>query len=466
MQPVLTLVSGAVAAQAITFIARPFLTRLFTPDEFGVLTLFVALVGAFGVMASGRYEDALMLPEDDGESASLLGLALAFGLGMAGLLALLLPWREPIAALFDSRALAQAMPLLPIAVLGVGWSKTLETWHTRFDRFSGISTSRVAQNIATVGVQLAAGFAGMSALGLVSGATAGFGVLALSLVGLLLLQDRSRLRLVSFSEALRLARRYRRFPLFSAPAALLNTLSRSIPAFLLAPLYGLAAVGLFGQAYGMLALPVGLIAGAVAQVFFVRASEAHRDGVLAPLATRVTRRLIAVTLFPMAAAALAGPELFALVFGEPWREAGVFARLLSPWLLTATVAMPLTRIFDVTEHQRSDFGFSVLLFGVQVVALVSVYLAGGGVRLAIAGISVAGTLSRLAQIGWMLRVAEASRRNALAVLARHAGYALLGLAPAALVMLLGASPLGILLALVVGGLGYAALAVRADQRSA
>src|SRR5690606_32485593 len=76
LQPVLTLVGGAAAAQALVFATRPVLTRLFTPDDFGVLTVFVTLVAVLGTVASGRYEDALMLPEDDGEAAHVLSLAL------------------------------------------------------------------------------------------------------------------------------------------------------------------------------------------------------------------------------------------------------------------------------------------------------------------------------------------------------------------------------------------------------
>ena len=62
IQPVMTLVSGTVAAQVITFAGRPALTRLFTPEEFGVLTLFTTLTVLFGVVGTGRFEDAMMLP--------------------------------------------------------------------------------------------------------------------------------------------------------------------------------------------------------------------------------------------------------------------------------------------------------------------------------------------------------------------------------------------------------------------
>ncbi|NNF58040.1 MAG: lipopolysaccharide biosynthesis protein [Rhodothermaceae bacterium] len=464
IQPVLTLVSGAALGQAVVFAARPMLTRLFTPEEFGVLTLFVALTGLLGTVAGGRYDDALMLPDDHQDSATILGLSLGLALITSLVLALALPWREAGTTLLGSPLLAPALVLLPLTVLGVAWGSALETWHTRFDRFAVVSTGRVAQSAVVVGVQLTAGALGASALGLVGGVTAGFGVLALSLLSVALLRDRAHLHWPSLVSLRAHARRHQRFPTFSAPAAFLNLLSKFIPAFLLAPFYGMATVGLYGQAYGALALPVGMVAGAVSQVFFVRAAEAHRDDTLGPLTRMVHRRLVAVTLFPMAAAALAGPELFAFVFGAPWREAGVFAQLLAPWLFVATLAMPLTRVFDVTEQQRADFAFSVLLFGVQALTLASVYLAGGSARLAIGAVSVAGTLSRVTQVAWMLRLAGTSRRRAAKDLLRHLGYAVPGLLPAVAVMVLTHSPLLLLLAFGLGAVGYLLLAARADRR--
>ena len=280
----------------------------------------------------------------------------------------------------------------------------------------------------------------------------------------MLVRDRLVLRRGMLSLDLKaLAYHYRRFPLFSAPAAMLNSLSGRIPIFLLAAFYGQSTVGLFGLAFGTLALPVGVITGAVGQVFFVRAAEAQREGSLGTLTTTVFRRLVAVSLFPMAATAVAGPDLFAVVFGDPWREAGVYAQWLTPWLFTAAVAAPLTRIFDVTERQRSDLIFSVLLFAVQATALVAAHAAGGP-RLAVASVGIAGAVARLLQIGWMLRLAKAPLATALSDLARHVVVAFLLLAPAlAGYLAIGSIPM-LLGALAGGAVLYALYAIRLERR--
>ncbi len=60
---ILTLMTGSTIAQAIPIAISPILTRLYTPEDFGVLALFTSLVTIFSVISTGRYEFAIMLPK-------------------------------------------------------------------------------------------------------------------------------------------------------------------------------------------------------------------------------------------------------------------------------------------------------------------------------------------------------------------------------------------------------------------
>ena len=461
LQPVLTLVGGAAAAQALVFATRPVLTRLFTPDDFGVLTVFVTLVAVLGTVASGRYEDALMLPEDDGEAAHVLSLALLVTTATAILAALALFWLPVWETLLGGPTLRPALVLAPPTVLLMGAGLALETWHTRRNRFRPPAVGRTIQSVTAAGVQLVAGFAAVGAAGLVAGAAAGFGAATLWLLGVWIAVDGRRIPLRLGALPV-LARRYARFPLYSAPAALLNVLASRAPVLLLAAFFTTDVVGQFGIAFGTLVLPLGLVAGAIGQVFFVRAAEAHRDGALGTLTLAYYRRLLVVTAYPALAVLVAGPALFAFVFGPAWGVAGQYARLLAVWVLFVSVAVPLTRVFDVTERQRADLGFSLLLFVVQTGAFVAVALAAEA-ALAVLVLGVVGAALRVLHIGWMLRLAGAPLRAAARGLAHVVGLALPFLALVALADALTDSGAVVLGAVVLGGLGYLGLAARRGE---
>jgi len=73
---ILTLMTGTSIAQAIPVAISPILTRMYTPEDFGTLALFVAITGVFSVIASGRYELALMLPSKDEDVMNIFALGL------------------------------------------------------------------------------------------------------------------------------------------------------------------------------------------------------------------------------------------------------------------------------------------------------------------------------------------------------------------------------------------------------
>ena len=76
IKSILTLVTGSSIAQAITLLVTPILSRIYSPADFGVFTFFMAIVGAFALIATLRYEIAIMLPKKDQEAVNIVSLSL------------------------------------------------------------------------------------------------------------------------------------------------------------------------------------------------------------------------------------------------------------------------------------------------------------------------------------------------------------------------------------------------------
>jgi O-antigen/teichoic acid export membrane protein len=53
---VLTLMTGTTIAQAIPIAISPILTRIYTPEDFGMFALYMSTASLFSVIATGRYE--------------------------------------------------------------------------------------------------------------------------------------------------------------------------------------------------------------------------------------------------------------------------------------------------------------------------------------------------------------------------------------------------------------------------
>jgi O-antigen/teichoic acid export membrane protein len=72
---VLTLMTGTTIAQAIPIAISPILTRIYTPEDFGVFALYMSLASIISVVATGRYELAIMLPKKDDDAINIVALS-------------------------------------------------------------------------------------------------------------------------------------------------------------------------------------------------------------------------------------------------------------------------------------------------------------------------------------------------------------------------------------------------------
>lgn len=416
--PVLTLLSGSSVALVLSYLAQPLLTRLYTPEAFGVLDAFVALASLLFVIGTLRYEDALLVPHDETEARGLLRLSVLV-LASLSLLCLLLslPGRLLLERTGETM-LASWLPWLGPVMLLMGCARLAELWLARKQTFRTLSVGTALRAAVTTITRLVAGLPPIQAgaAGLIGGFLGGH-LSALLLYGWHLHRNRS-----SMSDATpsltALARRYRRFPLFTLPAALLNALSMRLPFLLLLTFFDAQVLGFFGRAFMVLTVPMGLISGATGQVFFVRAAEARHSGGLAALTLHVYRHLLHVGLYPALLLIVLGPDLFAFVFGAPWRTAGQYAAWIAPWLLLAGLTSPLSRLFDVLERQRTDLATSVLLFLLQTFALIAGGLQGHP-AVALLLLGLAGGLGRLFQLSVLLHLAGVTLRAALAPLLRY-----------------------------------------------
>jgi len=355
---VLTLVSGTAVAQVIAIIASPVITRLYGPESFGLLALFTSITGIIGVIACMRYELAIMLPSDDKDSINILGLcflmvtiitvitSIGLFLGSGALLSIL-----------NAQDLAPYVWLVPPFIFVSGLFLALNYWNSRTRHYGRLSIARVTSALTTTGTQLGAGFGGFASGGSLIGASLVGSAVSTGVLGGQIWREDGALikRNLSWNGIVAVLRRYKKFPLIDSTSALLNTISWQLPVLLLSAFFSPVIVGFYALGMMVLQTPVSFIGGAIAQVFFQRAAEAKREGTLDILVENVFRVLIIVGLFPILILTLIGRDLFSVVFGAIWQEAGIFAQILGLWIIFWYISSPLSTIYIVLEKQ--DFGF-------------------------------------------------------------------------------------------------------------
>jgi lipopolysaccharide exporter len=461
---VFKLVTGTTLAQAVAVLASPLLTRLYGPEAFGFLALFISITSILGVVACMRYEFAIMLPQEDREAANLLGLSLLSVAVVSGLtIPALYFGGGALLSLIRAPGLAPYLVLVPPYIFVSGVFLALNYWNSRTKHFGRLSVARVTSSLATVGTQLGAGFGGYATGGSLIGASlVGVSVSTGVLGGQIWRDDRALLRgSVSWRGMLEGLKRYRRFPLIDSGSALLNTASWQLPAFLLAAFFSPVVVGFYSLSFMVLQLPMSLIGSSIAQVFFQRAAEARSDGTLSHLVENVFRLLIMIGIFPILTVTIIGPDLFAVVFGENWTEAGVYAQILSIWAFVWFISSPLSTIWAVLEKQTFGMRVTTLNFVTRVGSLALGGMSGSPVvalsLFAGSGILVYGYLNVKMMLFSGVRLIDV-RKHLLSSLRLFSlfGVLLVGLKAA------GAEPPVLVVAACVAGLIYYLYIVQSD----
>lgn len=231
---VLTLATGTAAAQALTILAAPLLTRLYRPEDYGISALFGAVVGLSALLASGKYDLAILIPKEDAAATALVGACLMITSVVAGVLTVLLWFTcHPLAAWLGDPLLAPWLQLVPLAVVLTNLGLVLTVWANRQQAYGALSNSRMAGALAGTAANIALGFAGWGAAGLVCG----FLVVQLATLAVLWRPSAILLRALRSGTSLLAIRaeaaRFASFPKFSLGAELLNSLSNQLVVLLL-----------------------------------------------------------------------------------------------------------------------------------------------------------------------------------------------------------------------------------------
>lgn len=352
---VLTLMSGTAIAQGLALGFAPVLTRIYKPEDFGVLGLYISIVGIFSVIICWRYELAIVLPRENKDAANILIMSIIINAGMC-ILALLgvVFFADTLSSWVGMPELVSWLWLMPISLFLSGLYQAFNYWSTRNKQFKRLSISKVNRAATGGGCQLGLGFltnlgAGGLLGGYIFGQLAGAGVL----IGQVLKNDcKAILDAISRSTMVKQAGKYRKYPIYGSWPSLLNNLTASIPVFFFARFFDSAIVGFYSLGMRILQVPLSLIGMSISQVFFQRiAEEYNRGGMIQPLVQKTFKRLFLLSL-PVLCVMLLAPPLFELLFGVEWRIAGVYVQILSPALAIKFVASPLSVVFGVLNRQE------------------------------------------------------------------------------------------------------------------
>ena len=172
---VLVLMSGSLVAQIISVGTAPVITRLFTPENFGVLALFVAVVTILSGVGSLCYERSILLPKKNDEAINIFSLSSLILLSATiTTFFVILISNDRVASLLGNAKFSIWLWLVPLGLLIEGFLLNLRFWLIRNKEFKTLSFATISNTFVsslvkiTIGIIVGA-YAGGLIVGFISG---------------------------------------------------------------------------------------------------------------------------------------------------------------------------------------------------------------------------------------------------------------------------------------------------------
>lgn len=365
-----------------------------------MFSVSMSIIITLGAIGACRYEAAVPIPakREDALVVVQIGQICILAISILGLvITTLLPTQ--IAHLLNIPTASGVLWLIPVSAAILSGYQLLTQLAIRDRRYHATARRSVYAGATVAVVQLLLGFAGAGVGGLLVGYGAGqlAGLVAMA-VGAGAFSIWSRERRLPWDCIKATARRFRRFPLYSAPSALFNVLSLQLPIVLIALLYGAHESGYLGMTQRALGLPIALIGVAVGQVYLGELSNAMKRDLSSARAmfVRTSRTLLVVGLSTAIPIFFFGPPVFARILGHEWAQSGQFAKALSVSLAAQLLASPLSSTLTLFERQRLLFVLDTSRLILTSLALVLLAKSGFGPLVAIWGLSLSSFLTYIA----------------------------------------------------------------------
>jgi len=334
---------GLSVGPLVQIVATPWLSRIYTPIEFGYFALFVSFVSVLSTIACLRYETAIPVVEDNLlKPATRVALLSTLVTMMLAMLAMFSGTIQDLYPLFTELG----SQILWIPVVAACSGIMLLVYYLTLRRGEFILNAAMRSLQPVIFVLLAIGF---SRYGLLSAQIISW--LFVVFVGLFYLSkdifpfQRKALWVTAV--------RFRHYPILLTPTSLLDAVALTLPLLLIGSAYGVEATGNYAQIQRIIGAPLLLGSAVMGQMFFKYSGELYRSGKSSnQLLRRTVKTLAGAAILLLVALIIVGEPICKWLLGGSWRVDTFFLLLVTIPFIFRAIVSPISTVF-LTHHRVS-----------------------------------------------------------------------------------------------------------------
>lgn len=368
----LKLSSSNVITMLLPLIVTPILSRLYTPTDYGDWGVFVSVVYTIQSFLFLSYENTIVKTDNEKEIPSLVVLCLIVGSLVLLLTHITFIGGKALGISFFKNFPSLSLLLFLLIIIIV--STILKSVSNRNKIYGPLAVSGIVDGLSQAGLRLLFGVFPIVAYGLIVG-----NVIAqlLAAIFLLIYTWRYLINLdyssVKLNRLWGLVRKYKKFPLFDAPARIVEIGMGSLPIIILSYYWDKSQLGCYSMIVTFLLLPLSVIGSSMGNVYYKELSEnQHSFEAMQDSTIKASKICFWLSILPLLFLTLGGDKLLVLFLGKNWGDAGHMALCMSLYSMPVIMSEPLLPIFRIVEKQEIRFGINFTNFVFAIGSLIVV----------------------------------------------------------------------------------------------
>lgn len=352
----ITLAKGAILARILGFISIPILTRLYSPEDYGVLALYTSLVAIVAPTLTLRYVQAIPIPKTDIMALNLFVMCIKLIFFNSLIITIVfIFFSVNILRWFDLEALDSWWPLIILGSMGTALYELFSLWATRKKQYKVIAKTQVLQSLLGNLTKIVLGLVAFKTIGLIFGQVIAQSCGISNFIKQSSLSFNERKHKINFAKGKFITKYYKDFPIYRLPSHILMVVSLQAPVLMMAALFNKEVTGQLSLTILALSLPTSMIASAISKAYYAEIASLGKNNIdkIKNITFSIQKKLFSIGIPLTIIIIVTSKFLFIHIFGNEWGMAGEFASLLAPFILFQFTSSPLMEVINIVGSQIS-----------------------------------------------------------------------------------------------------------------
>lgn len=356
----LKLSASNVAMMFLPLIVTPILSRLYTPEEYGAWGVFSSMMFIVNSFMFLSYENAIVRSKSEEEIPQIIVLCLSVSFFIVFAITCIYLFGITFNIGFFEQFPAPIWFFITLIVSLL--NALLLCICNRIKVYGKMSLANIINGVGQASIRVILGLAPIIAYGLIVG-----NVVAHLLAVLFLLHAAKNYlytlnwKRVSLANIKDTAFRYKKFPVYDAPARFLEFTIGNIIVIVLSYFYESEQLGCYAMIIQFILLPISVVGSAMGTVYYREVSEAISQKKTASTSTiSVLKISFLLSILPMLLISMGGDKILVIILGEQWIEAGKMSLYLVIYSAPVILTEPLLPAFRALDMQDIRLKYNLI----------------------------------------------------------------------------------------------------------